>query len=113
MITSFKDIAAAMSRCVAIIEDYTKLSPSSISAPNKRSESAVPASEDKKDKKKREKKVKDPNAPKRPPSAYLLYQNDVREEERKTHPELPYKDVLQVISQKWKDLPADQKKVGI
>lgn len=115
MIASFKDIASAMNRCVAIIEDYTKLSPSSISAPDKKSASgpALPTGEVKKERKARVPKPKDPKAPKRPPSAYLLFQNEVREDERKAHPDLSYKEVLGVISQKWKDLSEEQRKVRL
>jgi hypothetical protein len=111
MITSFKDIASAMTRCVVIIEDYTRLSPSTLMDVAKPTITGTPPSEVKKERKARVVKEKDPNAPKRPPSAYLLFQNDVKDEIRKTHADIPYKDVLQVISAKWKELPPDQKKV--
>ena len=115
MISSFKDIASAMTRCVSIIEDYARLSPSSLPngpTPRKISSVPLPSDDSKKPRSKREKKIKDPNAPKRPPSAYILFQNEVREEMRNANPGLPYKDVLGLISSKWKDLPEEQKKVG-
>lgn len=60
----------------------------------------------------KEKKVKDPNAPKRPASAYINFQNDVREEIRRIHPSLPYKEVLTLIAEKWKNLPTEVKQVS-
>ena len=58
----------------------------------------------------KEKKPKDPNAPKRPPSAYLLYQNEIRKEIRDQHPEMSYSQVLQEISKMWTALGPEEKK---
>jgi hypothetical protein len=147
MITSFQNVANAMRQCVTIIEDYARLSPSSLGSVNQSnpmaqiqstmssalnngngvdSDSIDPAliSEDngqaltpggkpKKEKAaKAPKKIKDPNAPKRPPSAYLLYQNAVREEVKAAHPEASYGEILKLISEKWKQISPDEKKVG-
>ena len=127
MIASFKDIAAAMTRCVSIIEDYTRLSPSSLPTLNSfsglptlsaaelaKAVSTIDATSipvEKKKRNKAEKKPKDPNAPKRPPSAYILYQNEVRDALRSERPELAYKDILALISEKWKALPDAERKV--
>lgn len=127
MIASFKDIAAAMTRCVSIIEDYTRLSPSSLPTLNSfsglptlsaaelaKAVSTIDATSipvEKKKRNKAEKKPKDPNAPKRPPSAYILYQNEVRDALRSERPELAYKDILALISEKWKQLPDAERKV--
>ncbi|CAE6397180.1 unnamed protein product [Rhizoctonia solani] len=56
-------------------------------------------------------KKKDPLAPKRPPSAYILYQNDVRKQMQDKHPELSYSDVLGKISESWQTLEESKKKV--
>ncbi|GAA5897376.1 hypothetical protein JCM6882_001871 [Rhodosporidiobolus microsporus] len=58
----------------------------------------------------KEKKVKDPNAPKRPPSAYIEYQNSVREEFRKQYSDLPYSEVLKKIGLVWQGMSDDDKK---
>ena len=50
---------------------------------------------------KKEKKVRDPDAPKRPPSAYLLYQNEVRKAMQAKYPDLAYKEVLGKIAESW------------
>jgi hypothetical protein len=61
---------------------------------------------------KKEKKIKDPNAPKRPPSAYILFQNEIREDIRAANPGIAYKDVLNVVSERWKNLSESEKKVS-
>jgi hypothetical protein len=61
--------------------------------------------------KRKEKRLRDPDAPKRPPSAYLLFQNEVRQEIRKKHPGLPYSSVLRKVSEAWKELTDEQQKV--
>lgn len=61
--------------------------------------------------KKLAKKAADPNAPKRPPSAYLVFQNEVRGDMRKRYPDLPYAELLGKISEAWKALAASDKKV--
>lgn len=57
-------------------------------------------------------KPKDPNAPKRPPSSYLLFQNEVRAELRAKFPELPNSELLQMISKRWAAMADAEKEVG-
>ncbi|WVN90223.1 uncharacterized protein L203_105459 [Cryptococcus depauperatus CBS 7841] len=129
MIASLGAIAQAMAHCVKVINEYTALSPVQLAKPDLlpgplTSETPLPSfmaslpeamastlAAVKKERKKKEKKAKDPNAPKRPPSAYILFQNEVREEIRRSNPGMVYKDILGIISQKWKDLPDPQKKI--
>ncbi|GAA5864079.1 hypothetical protein JCM1840_000696 [Sporobolomyces johnsonii] len=59
------------------------------------------------------KKEKDPNAPKRPPSAYLEYQNSVRQEFRERYPNDSYAEVLRKIGQLWRAMTDEQKKPWI
>jgi hypothetical protein len=68
--------------------------------------------EEKSAKKKERKLNRDPNEPKRPPSAYLLFQNEVREDMRARHPDLVYADVLGKVSEAWKSLSDEQRKVS-
>lgn len=56
-------------------------------------------------------KARDPDAPKRPPSAYLLFQNEVRSDMRTRFPEMPYKEVLGKVSEAWKNLSDEERKV--
>lgn len=60
----------------------------------------------------KEKKEKDPNAPKRPPSAYIEYQNSVREDFRKQYSDLPYSEVLKKIGLVWQGMTEAEKKVS-
>jgi len=58
---------------------------------------------------KREKKVKDPNAPKAPPSAYILFQNEIRNVVREANPTIQYRDLMGLISKQWGNLTPDKK----
>lgn len=62
---------------------------------------------------KKKKTPKDPNAPKRPASSYLLFQNEVRQELKAKHPNLPNNELLGIISKLWADMPKDKKDVSI
>lgn len=69
--------------------------------------------EEKKALRKERKANRDPNAPKRPPSAYLLFQNEIREDMRQRYKDLTYSEVLGKISEAWKALTEEQRKVSI
>lgn len=56
-------------------------------------------------------KARDPDAPKRPPSAYLLFQNEVRADMRERFPEMPYKEILGKVSEAWKNLSEADRKI--
>ncbi|KAG8748150.1 hypothetical protein FRC10_008883 [Ceratobasidium sp. 414] len=56
------------------------------------------------------KRVKDPNAPKRPATSYILFQNDIRDELKGQHPGLPYKELLGKVSEAWQKLAETEKK---
>ena len=79
-------------------------------APRKRKRGSAVEGDEKPGRKRR---VKDPNAPKRPPSAYLLFQNQVRKEMVKQHDGLPYHEVLGEIAKRWAVMPDEQKKVSL
>jgi hypothetical protein len=58
------------------------------------------------------KQARDPDAPKRPPNAYLLFQNEVRTDMKERFPELAYRDLLGKIADAWKGLSEEDKKVS-
>ncbi|KIJ70621.1 hypothetical protein HYDPIDRAFT_35982 [Hydnomerulius pinastri MD-312] len=60
-------------------------------------------------KKKREKKAKDPNAPKAPPSAYIMFQNEIRNAVREQHPGVQYKELMGLIAKQWNSLSSEKK----
>lgn len=63
-------------------------------------------------KRKTPKKPKDPNAPKRPPSSYLLFQNEVRNELKQSFPDLPNSELLKMISVRWAKMSDADKQVS-
>jgi len=54
--------------------------------------------------KKKVRKPKDPNEPKRPPSTYLLFQNDVRKGLKAKHPSATNSELLAMISRMWQEM---------
>ena len=60
---------------------------------------------------KKTRKKKDPLAPKRPPSSYLLFQNEVRSELKRTHPGMPNNELLGMIAKQWSEMTQDEKEV--
>jgi hypothetical protein len=78
--------------------------------PSAQSPEASPGETTTKGKRTRGKKAKrDPNKPKRPASAYLMYQNVVRKDFAAKYPGLPYHEVLAKISDEWQKLPDEDK----
>ena len=63
-------------------------------------------------KRKRTIKPKDPNAPKRPASSYILFQNEVRKELKERHPGLSNADLLAMISEEWKSMSDERKQAS-
>ncbi|KAI9511283.1 high mobility group box domain-containing protein, partial [Russula earlei] len=55
------------------------------------------------------KKAKDPDAPKRAASSYLFFQNDLRQELRKQHPEISSAEVMSRVSKQWAEMTSEQK----
>ncbi|KAG7096569.1 hypothetical protein E1B28_003990 [Marasmius oreades] len=55
------------------------------------------------------KRVKDPNAPKRPASSYIIFQNNVRQALKQKHPDLSPSELRTLISQEWSTLKDEDK----
>lgn len=64
-------------------------------------------------KKKRIRKPRYPNAPKRPASSYILYQNEVRPELKEKHPAASHNDLLHMISKRWAAMSDADKEVSV
>ncbi|CAH1763649.1 20380_t:CDS:2 [Entrophospora sp. SA101] len=61
---------------------------------------------------KRKKQVRDPNAPKRPRNAFLIYCQNQREQAKEENQNNKgFQGVTRILSQKWKDLPEDERKI--
>jgi len=59
------------------------------------------------------KKAKDPDAPKRAASSYIFFQNDLRQELRKQHPEISPAEIMSRVSKQWAEMTPEQKGVSI
>jgi hypothetical protein len=64
-------------------------------------------------KRKRNTKPRDPNAPKRPASSYILFQNEIRKPLKDKHPGLTNPELLNMISDLWKKMSEEEKAVSI
>lgn len=64
-------------------------------------------------KRKRVTKVKDPNAPKRPASSYILFQNSIRADLKKEHPNIQNAELLGLIAKQWQEMPEEDKNVSL
>lgn len=62
-------------------------------------------------KRKRVTKPKDPNAPKRPASSFLLFQNEVLKKVKEQRPDLPHAELRQLIAKMWADMGDEEKTV--
>ncbi|KIL67410.1 hypothetical protein M378DRAFT_22958 [Amanita muscaria Koide BX008] len=61
--------------------------------------------------KRRKRKPKDPNAPKRPASSYILFQNEVRKELKASHPQMSNQELLSLIARQWQEMSEEDKAV--
>jgi hypothetical protein len=59
------------------------------------------------------KKVKDPDAPKRAASSYIFFQNELRQELRKQHPDISPTELMARVSKQWAEMTPDQKAVRV
>ncbi|KAI0318104.1 high mobility group box domain-containing protein, partial [Amylostereum chailletii] len=123
LINSLAAVADQMRNCAAISDQFSALVAHIPFNPHGQSLPMIPPviptgrgkrkadlhDEDGTGKKKRVKKIKDPNAPKRPASSYILFQNDIRTQLRAKHPDVPYSELMARVSKLWNELPADKK----
>lgn len=102
MAAAFVQISEAMKMATEAVEAYNKLM------------NTQPETEQSMLKRKRaEKKAKrDPNAPKRPMSGFLAFQNEVRAKYNEDHPELAYKDRVRLIGAAWQEMSEEHKAVS-
>ena len=63
------------------------------------------------DNKKRKKAKKDPNKPKRGMSSFMYFANEKRSEVRDKFPGLKVTEIGKKLSEMWKELPEEEKKV--
>jgi hypothetical protein len=59
------------------------------------------------------KKARDPDAPKRAASSYIFFQNDLRQELRKQHPDISPSDIMARVKKQWTEMTPEQKAVRV
>ncbi|KIK07627.1 hypothetical protein K443DRAFT_167654 [Laccaria amethystina LaAM-08-1] len=122
---SFNDIATVMKRSSELAASFAQsllgsdafevlqhLQQGADPAPTKGKRKAAVTEDEPLDGTKKRKRIikpKDPNAPKRPASSYILFQNDVRKDLKEMHPELNNADLLTLISDQWKNMSSEEK----
>ncbi|KAG6865562.1 hypothetical protein C0991_001455 [Blastosporella zonata] len=101
-----------MKSTAAIADSFVALLKDASFEDGKKSRKRKGAADDDDDKPaKRKRKAKDPNAPKRPASSYIMFQNDIRKELKEKNPTLSNPDLLAMISDKWSKMTDDEKAV--
>jgi len=84
-------------------------SPATAAAPANGKRKAQALADGEVKKKKKVKKLRDPEAPKRPPSSYLLFQNEVRQAMKQANPGMANHEILTTISQRWASMTPEEK----
>jgi hypothetical protein len=59
-----------------------------------------------------DKKDKDPEMPKKPPSAYLMFQNEIRGSIKEKNPDQGNKEVMSQVAELWARLKDEEKQVS-
>lgn len=107
---AFRQLADALHRVSAACKDleYTIPLLSAESSSNVGPKASTQSSQTPAEKPKR---IRDPNEPRRPPSAYLLYQSKARQDLTKSDPDMKPADIMTKLANMWNDLTESQKKV--
>lgn len=73
----------------------------------------IDAGDDTEAPKRRKRKPKDPNAPKRPASSYIFFQNEVRKKIKASNPNISNSELLTMISKQWQEMSEEDKAVSV
>ena len=79
----------------------------------RKAEAQDPDEDGKKKKRGSVKKPKDPNAPKRPASSYIFFQNEIRSQLKSKHPNMTQHELLNHISKQWSEMTPPQRDVSV
>ncbi|KAK0467803.1 uncharacterized protein EV420DRAFT_1501352, partial [Desarmillaria tabescens] len=118
MIRGLEDLVKSMKHCVETSEAYLTSYKAAFSG-NGQEEDVKPVKGKRKHsdveepvvdgKRKRLVKTKDPNAPRRPASTYLLFQNDMRKATKLEHPNITFQELTSLMSKMWSEMTAAEK----
>ncbi|KAM6495505.1 hypothetical protein JOM56_008211 [Amanita muscaria] len=121
LVTCLAAVAESMRKCAETAETFAAfvnggaISVDSSAAPDKamggKRKRKADATEEGEGPKRRKRKPKDPNAPKRPASSYILFQNEVRKELKASHPQMSNQELLSLIARQWQEMSEEDKAV--
>ncbi|PBL01985.1 HMG-box [Armillaria gallica] len=122
MIRGLEDLVKSMKHCVETSEAYLTSYKATFSSngqeedvkpgkgKRKHSDTEEPAVDGKR---KRIVKAKDPNAPRRPASTYLLFQNEMRKATKQDHPNITFQELTSLMSKMWSEMSAAEKQTYV
>ncbi len=120
MVRGLEDLVKSMKHCVETSEAYLTSYKATFSS-NGQEEDVKPGKGKRKHsdaeepvvdgKRKRIVKAKDPNAPRRPASTYLLFQNEMRKATKQDHPNITFQELTSLMSKMWSEMSAAEKQV--
>jgi hypothetical protein len=131
LVSSLRSVAESLRHAAVVAEQFANVFklPQEATAPNKVPDKehqhakrkadelddnadAANGAAKKEPRKTRIRKPRDPNAPKRPASSYIMFQNQARKELKGKHPNIPNSELLTLISKRWSEMPEEQKEVS-
>ncbi|KAK0191455.1 hypothetical protein F5146DRAFT_1048764 [Armillaria mellea] len=122
MIRGLEDLVKSMKHCVETSEAYLTTYRGAFSS-NGQEEDVKPVKGKRKHsdveepavdgKRKRIVKAKDPNAPRRPASTYLLFQNEMRAATKQEHPNIPNQELMSLMTKMWSEMSAAEKQTYV
>lgn len=111
-----------MRHCANVADQFAQMltqnplmtaSPGAVHAGNKRPGTEEEDIEGGSKKRRITRKTRDPDAPKRAASSYIFFQNDLRPELRKQHPDLSTTEILARVKKQWGEMTPEQKAVRV
>ncbi|KAK0490498.1 hypothetical protein IW261DRAFT_1432364 [Armillaria novae-zelandiae] len=122
MIRGLEDLVKSMKHCVETSEAYLMSYKAEftsngqeedvkpVKGKRKHSDAEEPAVDGKR---KRIIKVKDPNAPRRPASTYLLFQNEMRKTTKQDHPSIGFHELTSLLTKMWSEMSVAEKQTYV
>ncbi len=124
LILSLGSVAEQMRHCANVADQFAQMltqnpfganttSSGAVYAGSKRNATEEEDIEGATKKRRTTKKIRDPDAPKRAASSYIFFQNDLRQELRKQHPDISTPDLMARVKKQWSEMTPEQKAVRV
>lgn len=116
LIASINSVAEQMRHCANVADQFAQMltqnpfgTASPVYAGSKRHGTEEEDIEGGNKKRRTNRKARDPDAPKRAASSYIFFQNNLRPELRKQHPDFSTADILANVKKQWAEMTPEQK----